>query len=163
MAKAPNLSIAHAKKEDAKKYKKKNQVLFHDGTKLDVDAVFRPSKKEELGADLLKLIQGKIEKLENVDGNLLMAVLTSLIVKHFTSIEVKALETFDDHLKMYNILQDNDYLSPILQTFNPVDLQTMIEDTIKEANKQMKKISDELNRVFESQMESRSELNEETV
>ncbi|MFC8688152.1 hypothetical protein [Brevibacillus porteri] len=163
MAKAQNLSMTHAKKEDTKKYKDKKQVLFHDGTKLDIDVVFRPSKKQELGVDLLKLIREKIEKLENVDGNLLTDVLTSLIVKHFTSIQVKGLESFDDHLEMYKILQDNDYLSPILQAFDPIELQTTIENTIEEANKQMNKISDDLDRILESQMESRSELNEETV
>jgi hypothetical protein len=143
---AKNLSLSHIKKQDTQKYKEKKQVLFDDGkTKVDVDVVFRPSKINEVIADLIKLIQAKVEKEEAPNGETIMAVVLSLIVKHFSSIDVKGANTFNDYLEMYMIMNDNGYLSPILQAFDPQELQKAID----EVNKNLEKWTIELNKIID--------------
>jgi hypothetical protein len=143
---AKNLSLSHIKKQDTQKYKEKKQVLFDDGkTKVDVDVVFRPSKINEVISDLLKLIQEKVEKEEAPNGETIMVVVLSLIVKHFSSIDVKGANTFNDYLEMYMIMNDNGYLSPILQAFDPQELQKAID----EVNKNLEKWTIELNKIID--------------
>lgn len=146
MANVKNLSLSQIKKEDAKKYKDKKQVLFNDGAaKVDVDLVFRPTKRNEVVADLLKLIQTMVKKQESVDGDSILAVVLCLIVKHFTTIDVKGVNTFDDYLEMFTIMTDNDYIFPILQAFNPQELQI----TIDEVNKNLENWTIELNKIID--------------
>lgn len=137
MANVKNLSLSHIKKEDAKKFKDKKQVLFHDGNvKVDVDLVFRPSKRNEVSADLMKLMQGKLElNPEEVTAETSLAVILCLIIRHFSTLDVKGAETFDDYLEMFKIMTDNGYLSPILQSFDPQELQSTIEEVSKNLNK----------------------------
>jgi len=129
MANAKNLSLAHIKKQDAKRYKDKKQVLFDDGTvKVDVDVSLRSSKKNQVIADLFKLIQEKSGNHESMTGELITAAMISLIIKQFTTIDVKGLNTLDDHVELFVILSDNGYLSPIMNAFDKVELQTMIDE-----------------------------------
>lgn len=146
MASVKNLSLSQIKKQDAQKYKNKKQIMFDDGnTKVDVDLVFRPSKRNEVIANLLKLIQGKTEKEESVTGDTITAVMLCLIIKHFSSIDVKGADDFDDYLEMFQLLTDNNYLSPILQGFDPQELQSCID----EVNKQIANWTIELNKILE--------------
>lgn len=146
MANVKNLSLSKVKKLDAQKYQNKKQILFNDGnTKVDVDLVFRPSKKNEVIADLLKLIQSKVEQQENVTGDTITAVMLCLIIKHFSSIDVKGANSFDDYLEMFQLLTDNNYLSPILQGFDPQELHSCID----EVNKQIVNWTVELNKILD--------------
>jgi hypothetical protein len=160
---AKNLSLSHIKKQDIQKYKEKKQVLFDDGkTKVDVDVVFRPSKINEVIADLIKLIQAKVEKEEAPNGETIMAVVLSLIVKHFSSIDVKGANTFDDYLEMHIIMNDNGYLSPILQAFDPQELQKAID----EVNKNLERWTVELNKIIDeikAKQEQKEVENDATV
>jgi hypothetical protein len=160
---AKNLSLSHIKKQDTQKYKEKKQVLFDDGkTKVDVDVVFRPSKINEVIADLIKLIQEKVEKEEAPNGEAIMAVVLSLIVKHFSSIDVKGANTFNDYLEMYMIMSDNGYLSPILQAFDPQELQKAID----EVNKNLERWTVELNKIIDeikAKQEQKEVENDATV
>lgn len=128
MATVKNLSLSHIKKQDAKKYKDKRQVLLDNGTiKVEVDTVFRPSKKNQVIVELFKLIQEKAKKKESVTGELISAAMISLIIKHFTTIDVKGLKTLDDYVELFVILTDNDYLTPIIDSFDKSELQSMID------------------------------------
>lgn len=129
MANAKNLTLSHIKKQDAKRYKDKKQVLFDDGTvKVDVDVSLRSSKKNQVIADLFKLIREKSGNHESMTGELITAAMISLIIKQFTTIDVKGLNTLDDHVELFVILSDNGYLSPIMNAFDKVELQTMIDE-----------------------------------
>lgn len=150
MANVKNLSLAQIKKADAAKYKDKKQVLLDDGkSKVDVDVVFRSSKKNKLLTELTRLTQEKIESKEEFEATNIFPVALSLIVKHFSSIDVKNLNTFDDHLEMYLLLNDNDYLKPILQAFDSnevdaviADVEKLMSDWVEEIDKQMSQITD---------------------
>ncbi|WP_064198977.1 hypothetical protein [Brevibacillus brevis] len=148
MATVKNLSFSHLKKEDAKKFKDKKQVLFNDGaTKVELDLVFRPSKRNQVIADLYKLSQEKAQKSESVSGEMISAAMVSLIIKHFTTIDVKDLKTLDDYVELFIIMTDNDYLSPILNSFDRVELQSMIDhvnDQVAQWDVELRKVMDEL-------------------
>lgn len=146
MATAKNLSLSHIKKQDSKRFKDKKQVLFDDGAiKVDIDLKFRPSKKNQVVADLLRLIHEKADKKEPLSGDLISATMISLIVQHFTTIDVKGLTSLDDYVELFTILSDNQYLAPIMDSFDEKELQLLID----EINKQLNKWNVELNKVLD--------------
>lgn len=147
MSNVKNLSLSHLKKQDTEKYKEKKEVLFHDGTKVDVDKVFRPSVQNDLNTELLKLFQDLIKKKDKADGGEITAVALCLIIKYFTSIEVKGAKTFNDYIEMYNIIEDNEYLQPIIQAFEPSELQKSmdsINNMISHWTKDMERVIEEV-------------------
>ncbi|RNB52668.1 hypothetical protein EDM57_21000 [Brevibacillus gelatini] len=148
MATIKNLSLSHIKKQDAKKFKEKKQVLLDDGTvKVDVDVTFRTSKKNQVVADLIKLIQEKVKKNESVTGESISAAMLSLIIKQFTSIDVKSLNTLDDYVEMFIIMTDNNYISPIIDSFDKTELQSMIDyvnEQLDKWNVEVRKILEEI-------------------
>jgi hypothetical protein len=146
MATAKNLSLSHLKKQDSKKFKDKKQVLFDDGaTKVEVDLAFRPSKRNQVVVDLYQLIQEKTEKSESVTGEMISAAMISLIIKHFTTIDAKGLKTLDDYVELFIIMTDTNYLSPIIDSFDRSELQSMIDYI----NEQLVKWDAELHKVME--------------
>lgn len=165
MANVKNLSLSHLKKQDTEKYKEKKQVLFHDGTKVDVNMVFRLSVQNDLNTELLHLLQTKVENRENVEGISIMAVAFSLIIKYFTSIDIKGAKTFNDYLEMYSILEDNGYLEPIVKAFDPMELQKSMDNINKVISRwtnDMGKVIDEIKRERSLKEESSDVSNEES-
>lgn len=157
MAAVKNLSMSQIKKQDVKRYRDKKQVLFDDGTtKVDVDVTLRPSKKNQVIADLLNLIHEKADKHDALTGDMISATMISLIVKHFTTIDVKGLNSLDDYVELFVIMTDNQYLAPIMDAFDKTELQALIDDI----NKQLNRWNAELHKVL-GEMDSNEGLNEE--
>ncbi|MCM3274165.1 hypothetical protein [Paenibacillus elgii] len=126
---AKNLSMSLVKKQDAQKYKERKRVNFDDA-KVDVDVVFRPSKRNLVVAETLDVLQNALVENKKMDGATGIAISTALIIKHFTSIETDA-EGYDGLLNMLTLLKDGDYLEKITGAFEQDELEKMFEELNK--------------------------------
>jgi hypothetical protein len=142
-----NLSMSLVKKQDAQKFKDKKRVNF-DNAKVDVDVVFRPSKRGVVVAEMMEVIQQAFTEQKKIDAGIGIAISTMLIIKHFTSIETDASD-YDGFLEMTKLLNDGDYTSKILESFEPSELEKMFE----ELNTTLNMVTNEIDKVLEENKE----------
>ncbi|MBU7316147.1 hypothetical protein [Paenibacillus oleatilyticus] len=124
-----NLSMSLVKKQDAAKYKDKKRVNFDD-VKVDVDVVFRPSKRNLVVAEMLDVLHNALVEKKKMDGGVGLIISNALIVKHFTSIETDA-EDYEGLINMLTLLTDGEYLEKIMNAFEKEQLEIMYEELNK--------------------------------
>ncbi|WP_010498385.1 hypothetical protein [Paenibacillus elgii] len=124
-----NLSMSLVKKQDAAKYKDKKRVNFDD-VKVDVDVVFRPSKRNLVVAEMLDVLHNALVEKRKMDGGIGLIISNALIVKHFTSIETDA-EDYEGLINMLTLLTDGEYLEKIMTAFEKEQLEIMYEELNK--------------------------------
>lgn len=125
-----NLSMSMIKKNHAQKYKKKKQVLFNNGTKVDIDVAFDPLKRVRLIEDFHKIIVDALKNEKNLDGETFTAFSTMLIIKHFTSIETDV-DNYDGLIEMIILLGKDEYsdvVNKIMTSFDEEQLFIMFEE-----------------------------------
>ncbi|RXZ83373.1 hypothetical protein EBB07_06045 [Paenibacillaceae bacterium] len=156
-----NLSLQAVKTENTKRYKDKKRIQF-DQAKLDVELVFRPSKRDEVIAEYISVFQDAIKNGTALNESGLFAVTAALIVKHFTSLETNA-ATYPELIELLAALKDGDYLDKILGSFDELELQRMIEQ-FSQANtlitEEMKKSAVEQKRANQNKGKSRKAVAE---
>lgn len=121
-----NLSMSLVKKQDAAKYKDKKRVNFDD-VKVDVDVVFRPSKRNLVVAEMLDVLHNALVEKRKMDGGIGLIISNALIIKHFTSIETDA-EGYEGLISMLTLLKDGEYLEKIMSAFDKEQLEIMYEE-----------------------------------
>lgn len=124
-----NLSMSLVKKQDAAKYKDKKRVNFDDA-KVDIDVIFRPSKRNLVVAEMLDVLHNALVEKRKMDGGIGLILSNALIIKHFTSIETDA-EGYEGLINMLTLLKDGDYLEKIMNAFEQTQLETMYEELNK--------------------------------
>ncbi|WP_019420060.1 hypothetical protein [Paenibacillus sp. OSY-SE] len=127
MAQLKNLTLTQVKKETNEKYKPKKQVVFDNNTKVDVETVFRPSRKNKLKAELLRILTEALTTKQPFDAGLILGLETMLAIKYFTSLKTDA-ETFEQYMEMLHLLNDGDYTEKILDAFEIDELHMLFEE-----------------------------------
>lgn len=145
-----NLSMSVVKKQVAQKFKEKKRINLDKNTKIDVDVVFRPTKKNLVVSTMLDIVSKAYKDSKPFDAGIGIGISTMLIIKHFTSIETDA-EDYDGLLEMLVMLKDGGYTDKILNAFDPTELSTMFD----ELTAAFKMVSDEINTEVEQTKESK--------
>ncbi|QJD84000.1 hypothetical protein [Cohnella herbarum] len=128
-----NLSSLQMTKKVNDKYKRTKRVQFANGSTLDIDLLFRPSKRDDLIADLLNLVKFAFENNKKFDASIGIALSTALIIKYFTSLETDA-ESYDDMLNLIVALKDGEYLQDIITSFVQDELEKIFGDLKRAIN-----------------------------
>ena len=136
-----NLSLADVKKKNTKKFKTKKVVLFEDGTKVDVDLVFKPSMRTQVCSEFFDLFQYAITHGKRFDAEIGIGLSTMLIIKHFTSIQTTS-TSYEELIDMMVALKDGNYTETMISAFDEQELnimfqelQTVINTTVTEISK----------------------------
>ncbi|ALS22312.1 hypothetical protein [Paenibacillus naphthalenovorans] len=140
-----NLSMNLVKKQVNQKFKDKKKVIF-DGVSVDIDVVFRPSRRNLLTAEFMDIVHTALIDNKKIDSGVVLALGTALIIKHFTSIETDA-EGYDGIMEMLDYLKDGGYLEKIISSFEGKELETIfeeIEKTFKFVTQELKKEVDKI-------------------
>ncbi|TVX97966.1 hypothetical protein [Cohnella terricola] len=122
-----NLSAAEITKQVDVKYKKTKRVQFEDGHTIDIEMLFRPSKKDALIVELMELLQSSYEKEKKVDAAVGIGLTIALVVKCFTSLETDA-QSCEELLSLIRTLKDGGYLDTILAAFEQTELDSIFND-----------------------------------
>lgn len=120
MSKAKNLTLAAIKKEDAKQFNAQKQVEIK-GYTLTVDKVFRPTKITAMLREMVEKIselKAKKVSIEQLDFTTYGLLLT---IKHFSSVDIP--ESIEEQLRVLEIMVDNDFLVPIVNGFEPEEME----------------------------------------
>ncbi|MCY9517224.1 hypothetical protein [Paenibacillus apiarius] len=127
MTQLKNLTLTQVKKETNEKYKPKKQVVFDNKTKVDVETVFRPSRKNKLKAELLQILTEALTANQPFDAGLILGIETMLAIKYFTSLKTDA-ATFGQYMEMLHLLNDGGYTEPILDAFDADELHKLFAE-----------------------------------
>ncbi|WII36271.1 hypothetical protein [Paenibacillus thiaminolyticus] len=139
MSAMKNLSIKQVKKEMKDRFKEKKRVEFGENHKLDVDVRFRPSLKNEVKKELIRVLTEALEQNKPLDAGMLLGLQTMLAIKHFTSLVTDA-ATLDDYMEMLHVLHDGGYTEPILEAFDREELAALygeLNDALQLFNRAM--------------------------
>jgi hypothetical protein len=120
VSKVKNLNLAALKKEDAKQFNVQRQVEIK-GYTLTVDKVFRTTK---ITAMLKEMVEKVLDlRTKGVDINQLDFTSYGMLltIKHFSSVDVP--NTIEEQLRMLEILVDNEFLLPIVESFEETELE----------------------------------------
>ncbi|MCI1763636.1 hypothetical protein [Heyndrickxia oleronia] len=151
-----NLSLNQIKKQNTQKFKDKKRVQF-DNAKLDIDLVFRPSKKNQLFTEFMEVVVEGLQNKKVFDTEVILALSVMLAIKHFTSIETNA-EGYDGLLEMMSILDDGEYTKKILEEFN----KTELENLLLELRQIVSKVAIEAKKLAEEENLDKLSINSET-
>ncbi|OMD75289.1 hypothetical protein [Paenibacillus odorifer] len=141
-----NLTLGAIKKDNAK-YKKTKRIQLDSTTHLDVDTKFDPSKRALAKVDFVNIVFTKLLELtkEASDGDMLdeekydastnnylnekalLALEILLIIKHFTSLEVKA-NDYDECFNAIEQLESYEYLQTILESFGKDEFNLLLNE-----------------------------------
>ncbi|MDG0874534.1 hypothetical protein L5D93_19715 [Paenibacillus thiaminolyticus] len=127
MSAMKNLSIKQVKKEMKDRFKETKRVEFGGNQKLDVDVRFRPSLKNEVKKELIRVLTGALEQNKPLDAGMLLGLQTMLAIKHFTSLVTDA-ATLDDYMEMLHVLHDGGYTERILEAFDREELAALYSE-----------------------------------
>lgn len=139
MSAMKNLAIKQVKKEMKDRYKEKKRVEFGENRKLDIDVRFRPSVKNDVKKELIRVLTEALEQNKPLDAGMLLGLQTMLAIKHFTSIVTDA-ATLDDYMEMLHVLHDGGYTERILEAFDRDELAalyTELNDALQLFNRAM--------------------------
>ncbi|CAH8716445.1 hypothetical protein M5W83_02195 [Paenibacillus thiaminolyticus] len=139
MSAMKNLAIKQVKKEMKDRFKEKKRVEFGDNRKLDVDVRFRPSLKNEMKKELIRVLTEALEHNKPLDAGMLLGLQTMLAIKHFTSLVTDA-ATLDDYMEMLHVLHDGGYTERILEAFDRNELAALygeLNDALQLFNRAM--------------------------
>ncbi|MFD3272600.1 hypothetical protein ACE3MS_21115 [Paenibacillus dendritiformis] len=139
MSAMKNLAIKQVKKEMKDRYKEKKRVEFGENRKLDIDVRFRPSIKNDVKKELIRVLTEALEQNKPLDAGMLLGLQTMLAIKHFTSIVTDA-ATLDDYMEMLHALHDGGYTERILEAFDRDELAalyTELNDALQLFNRAM--------------------------
>lgn len=124
MSAMKNLAIKQVKKEMKDRYKEKKRVEFGENRKLDIDVRFRPSVKNDVKKELIRVLTEALEQNKPLDAGMLLGLQTMLAIKHFTSLVTDA-ATLDDYMEMLHVLHDGGYTERILEAFDREELAAL--------------------------------------
>ncbi|PZM65164.1 hypothetical protein [Paenibacillus dendritiformis] len=139
MSAMKNLAIKQVKKEMKDRYKEKKRVEFGENRKLDIDVRFRPSVKNDVKKELIRVLTEALEQNKPLDAGMLLGLQTMLAIKHFTSLVTDA-ATLDDYMEMLHVLHDGGYTERILEAFDRDELAalyTELNDALQLFNRAM--------------------------
>ncbi|BFH15704.1 hypothetical protein WJ0W_003479 [Paenibacillus melissococcoides] len=139
MSAMKNLAIKQVKKEMKDRYKEKKRVEFGENRKLDIDLRFRPSVKNDVKKELIRVLTEALEQNKPLDAGMLLGLQTMLAIKHFTTIVTDA-ATLDDYMEMLHALHDGGYTERILEAFDRDELAalyTELNDALQLFNRAM--------------------------
>lgn len=139
MSAMKNLSIKQVKKEMKDRFKETKRVEFGENQKLDVDVRFRPSLKNEVKKELIRVLTEALEQNKPLDAGMLLGLQTMLAIKHFTSLVTDA-ATLDDYMEMLHVLHDGGYTERILEAFDRDELAALygeLNDALQLFNRAM--------------------------
>ncbi|MFL1671451.1 hypothetical protein [Paenibacillus dendritiformis] len=139
MSAMKNLAIKQVKKEMKDRYKEKKRVEFGENRKLDIDVQFRPSIKNDVKKELIRVLTEALEQNKPLDAGMLLGLQTMLAIKHFTTIVTDA-ATLDDYMEMLHALHDGGYTERILEAFDRDELAalyTELNDALQLFNRAM--------------------------
>lgn len=139
MSAMKNLSIKQVKKEMKDRFKETKRVEFGGNQKLDVDVRFRPSLKNEVKKELIRVLTEALEQNKPLDAGMLLGLQTMLAIKHFTSLVTDA-STLDDYMEMLHVLHDGGYTERILEAFDREELAALygeLNDALQLFNRAM--------------------------
>ncbi|MBG9794679.1 hypothetical protein ABD76_20175 [Paenibacillus dendritiformis] len=139
MSAMKNLAVKQVKKEMKDRYKEKKRVEFGENRKLDIDVRFRPSVKNDVKKELIRVLTEALEQNKPLDASMLLGLQTMLAIKHFTSIVTDA-ATLDDYMEMLHALHDGGYTERILEAFDRdelAELYTELNDALQLFNRAM--------------------------
>ncbi|WGU94739.1 hypothetical protein QJQ58_00210 [Paenibacillus dendritiformis] len=139
MSAMKNLAIKQVKKEMKDRYKEKKRVEFGENRKLDIDVRFRPSIKNDVKKELIRVLTEALEQNKPLDAGMLLGLQTMLAIKHFTTIVTDA-ATLDDYMEMLHALHDGGYTERILEAFDRDELAalyTELNDALQLFNRAM--------------------------
>lgn len=139
MSAMKNLAVKQVKKEMKDRYKEKKRVEFGENRKLDIDVRFRPSVKNDVKKELIRVLTEALEQNKPLDAGMLLGLQTMLAIKHFTSLVTDA-ATLDDYMEMLHVLHDGGYTERILEAFDRDELAalyTELNDALQLFNRAM--------------------------
>ncbi|WCF06973.1 hypothetical protein NDS46_21910 [Paenibacillus thiaminolyticus] len=139
MSAMKNLSIKQVKKEMKDRFKETKRVEFGGNQKLDVDVRFRPSLKNEVKKELIRVLTEALEQNKPLDAGMLLGLQTMLAIKHFTSLVTDA-ATLHDYMEMLHVLHDGGYTERILEAFDRDELAALygeLNDALQLFNRAM--------------------------
>lgn len=139
MSAMKNLAVKQVKKEMKDRYKEKKRVEFGENRKLDIDVRFRPSVKNDVKKELIRVLTEALEQNKPLDAGMLLGLQTMLAIKHFTSLVTDA-ATLDDFMEMLHVLHDGGYTERILEAFDRDELAalyTELNDALQLFNRAM--------------------------
>ena len=139
MSAMKNLSIKQVKKELKDRFKETKRVEFGENRKLEVDVRFRPSLKNEVKKELIRVLTEALEQNKPLDAGMLLGLQTMLAIKHFTSLVTDA-ATLDDYMEMLHVLHDGGYTERILEAFDRDELAALygeLNDALQLFNRAM--------------------------
>ncbi len=138
--------------EELKKLDKKNdeiETIDIQGYPVKINKVFRPSKIKVLIAEFASIIDELKERGVDIENTNNTAIGLSLILKHFTSLEIPS--DFDVMIEFYNALEDNHFLYPIISSFD--------ENEIVKINEALKNVSENLSMYIKLENDEEFESN----
>jgi len=156
MANPKDLSLSLIKKEDANKYKEKKRIYFDNGSKIDIDVAFRPTKISMVSAEVLNIIQEALDNKKQLDAGVVLGITTMLIIKHFTTIKIDGNMDYDGYMEMLKLMNDNGYTNKILESFDKDEL----EKVYKEVNNALSILGSELNKLLVENGEDNASVQE---
>ncbi|RXZ78201.1 hypothetical protein EBB07_29545 [Paenibacillaceae bacterium] len=122
-----NLKLNQLKNKVDKKYNGKKRIDLGDNFKIDIDTVFKPSKKNEVLHEYASLFQEMLKKKTVYSDSNLLTVITALIIKKFTSLETDA-KSYEEVIEMMEILLDGGYLNKIVEALMGDEMTALIEE-----------------------------------
>lgn len=124
MAKVKNLTVSAMKKIDAKEFGERKQIDVN-GYAVEIDKKFRKTKITLIFAEIIDKRDYCIVNKINFNLLDLNSYIMLLIVKNFTSVDVP--DDFGEQLRVLDIMVDNDFMEPIMKSFDQDQLKSVYD------------------------------------